>query len=94
MDASGRVDGRDHGDIVVYALSTCVWCGMAKALLEKLGAAYRFVHVDLLPDGEREKARAEMGRWNPRGSYPTLVFRNERAVLGYDEGKIRAELGR
>jgi glutaredoxin-like protein NrdH len=93
MDATGFVEGRRLGDIVVYALSTCVWCSMAKALLDRLGVAYRYIHMDLLPEGEREVARAELRRWNPRGSFPTLVFDGERAVLGYDEAKIRGELG-
>jgi glutaredoxin len=93
MEASGSVAGENRGDVVVYALSTCVWCRMAKALLERLGVAYRYVHLDLLDGEERELARAELQRWNPRSSFPTLVFDGRRAVLGYDEAKIRRELG-
>lgn len=93
MDATGFVEGRDCGNIVVYALSTCVWCSMAKTLLKRLGVAYRYIHMDLLTDEEQEAARTELQRWNPRGSYPTLVFNDARAVLGYDEARIRQELG-
>ena len=28
-------------------------------------------------------------RWNPSGSYPTLVLDDRRAIVGYDPEKIR-----
>ena len=41
-----KVDGKNVGDIFMYALSTCVWCRRTKALLNELGIAYQYVDVD------------------------------------------------
>lgn len=87
------VGGRDRGRIVVYALSTCMWCRMAKTLLSELGVAYAFVDVDTLEGADKDAAKAEIKRWNPAGSYPTIVIDDREAISGYDETEIRGKLG-
>ncbi len=88
-----EVPGRDMGDIMLYTLSTCVWCKKTKALLGELGVGYRYVDVDLLSGAEREKAMREMARWNPGGSFPTIVLHNQRCVVGYNEAALREAAG-
>ena len=87
-----RAEGRERGKIVLYALSTCMWCRMTKQLLKEQGVAYAFVDVDLLDSSEKEEARREVRRWNPSGSYPTLVIDDCTVVSGYDEAEIRQKL--
>ncbi len=87
-----RVEGEDKGKIVVYALSTCMWCRMAKKLLQELGVAYEFVDVDLLADEEKEAAKEEIRRWNPDKSYPTIVINDKDSVSGFDETEIREKV--
>jgi glutaredoxin-like protein NrdH len=86
-----HVDGRANGKIVVYALSTCMWCRMAKSLLKEIGVAYSFVDVDTLEAAEKEQAKAEIKRWNPAGSYPTIVIDDREAISGYDEMELRGK---
>ncbi len=47
-----HVDGKKNGNIMLYALSTCVWCKMTKKLLGDLGVDFSYVFVDL-PPGRR-----------------------------------------
>ncbi len=89
MGRSVHVDGKDKGQILIYALSTCVWCKKTKNLLNKLGIAYDYIDVDLLDDGERSTVRSEVDKWNPEGGFPTLVFNNSKCVIGYNEDEIR-----
>lgn len=84
-----RVEGRDRGRIMVYALSTCMWCRKAKNLLDRLGVAYSFVDVDLLDAADKEAVKAEVKRWNPSCSYPTIVIGEARCIAGFDEAEIR-----
>lgn len=86
-----HVPGRHKGKIVVYALSTCMWCRMTKALLQQIGVAYSYVDVDTLEGGEKEAAKAEIKRWNPAGSYPTIVIDDREAISGYDEAELRGK---
>lgn len=89
MEYLRHVAGKESGRIVLYALSTCVWCRMTKRLLESLGVAYSYVDVDLLDSETAAAVGREISRWNPRQSYPTLVIDERECVLGYDEQKIR-----
>ncbi|MBN2345505.1 MAG: glutaredoxin family protein [Candidatus Aminicenantes bacterium] len=89
-----RVKGKDCGKITFYGLSTCAWCRRTRHLLDNLGVAYDYVYVDLLSPAEQEKAMENVRRWNPNESFPTLVFNDSTCVLGFDEERIRAEVGK
>ena len=84
-----HVEGKNRGRIVLYALSTCVWCKKTKRFLSNYDVAYDYVDVDLLEEDEKEKAKHEITRWNPRCSFPTLVINDNTCIVGYDEGKMR-----
>lgn len=86
-----HVEGSDRGRIVIYALSTCMWCRMTKSLLKEIGVAYSFVDVDTLEGAEKEQAKTEIKRWNPAGSYPTIVIDDREAISGYDEAELRGK---
>ncbi len=83
-----HVDGKKSGNVMLYALSTCVWCKMTKRLLTELGIAYDYMFVDLLQGVEQEEAIRELKKVNPAGSFPTLVV-NGQTIAGYQEAKIR-----
>ncbi len=86
-----RVDGVDRGAILLYALSTCVWCKKTKKLLDEIGVMYQFIDVDLLPGEEKTVATEEMKTLNPRCSFPTLAINGE-CIVGFDEKRIREAL--
>ncbi len=86
-----HVPGKNRGKILLYALSTCVWCRKTKQLLDQLGVEYDFVEVDLLQGEERSKATDEVKKLNPRCSFPTLSI-NDQCIVGYDEQKVKEAL--
>jgi glutaredoxin-like protein NrdH len=86
------VEGMNKGKIVLYTLSTCMWCRMAKDLLANLGVAYSYVDVDLLDASEKEKAKEEIRKWNPKGSYPTIIINDQESMSGFDETEIREKI--
>jgi glutaredoxin len=88
--AREHVEGKDKGDVQLYALSTCVWCKMTKALLENLDIGFDYVYVDQLEGEEKEKALDEVKRWNPRCSFPSLVVNGKTCIVGYKEDEIKA----
>jgi glutaredoxin-like protein NrdH len=88
-----RVEGVDKGRIVLYTLSTCMWCRMAKNLLKDMGVGFEYIDVDTLSPEEKDAAKQEIKKWNPDGSYPTLVIRDSQAVSGFDETEIREKVG-
>ena len=45
-------EGEDQGDVRLYTLSSCVWCGKVKDLLGQLDVRYRFVDTPLLEEAD------------------------------------------
>jgi hypothetical protein len=55
--------------------------------------AFDFIYVDLIQGQEREDVLAEVRRWNPSASFPTLVVDDSQCVVGAQQEKIRQVLG-
>ncbi|MFB3924868.1 MAG: glutaredoxin family protein [Syntrophales bacterium] len=83
-----HVMGEDKGRVMLYALSTCVWCRKTKDLLKTMNVSFDYTDVDLLNAKERDEAMEEIRKWNPLCSFPSLIINNN-CVVGYDEKKIR-----
>jgi glutaredoxin-like protein NrdH len=83
------VTGTEKGQIRLYALSTCVWCKKTRKLLEKLGVSYEYIYVDLLEGNARDAVMDEIEKWNPYGSFPTIVINEKESIIGFKEDKIR-----
>jgi len=88
MEAN-HVSGNKKGDVMLYALSTCVWCKKVKHLLEELNVDFYFTDVDLLDPREKEDAKEEIKKWNSACSFPSMVIDNRLCIVGFDEKKIR-----
>jgi len=88
-----HVKGKTKGKVILYALSTCVWCNKTKKLLEALGVDFSYVYVDLLKGEEKERILNDMSHHNPVRSFPTLVINDKTCIIGYQEKKILEVLG-
>jgi glutaredoxin-like protein NrdH len=88
-----HVKGKNKGKILLYALSTCMWCKKTKELLSKLGVEYSYIFVDILEEKEKNKAIKEVEKWNPKCSFPTLVINDKICIVGYQEDDIKEALG-
>ena len=87
-----HVKGENKGDVILYALSTCIWCKKTKMLLDKIGCSYRYVYVDLLNENDKESAKKMIRKWNPRISFPTLIINKKKCIIGYKEDEIKEAL--
>jgi glutaredoxin-like protein NrdH len=83
-----HVAGKNRGSIILYALSTCLWCRKTKQLLDQLGVVYNYIDVDLLEGEEKAKATEDVKNLNPRCSFPTLAVDGQ-CIVGFDEQKIK-----
>ena len=76
----------------LYALSTCGWCKRAKRFFDENKIEAEVTDVDQLEGEAKEEARAEVAKYNPRRSYPTVIV-DEDVVVGYDEERLKELLG-
>ena len=84
-----HVAGKNRGTVMLYALSTCGWCARTKDLLKELGVEFDFAYVDLLEGKEQDDAMDQVEKWNPSGSFPTLVINEKKSIVGFKEQEIR-----
>jgi glutaredoxin-like protein NrdH len=77
-------------DIMLYGLSTCMWCEKTKELLDELGVNYSHLTVDLLDGADQEEAYEEVSKYNPDQSFPTIVINDgEKVIVGFSEEELR-----
>lgn len=87
-----HTDGEDRGKIMLFALSTCMWCRKTKQLMQDLGVAYDWIDVDLLDKPEQQRVAEEVKRQNPDNTFPVIVINDDKCIVGYDPDRLQAEL--
>jgi glutaredoxin-like protein NrdH len=92
-DKENHVSGIDRGKVMMYGLSTCVWCKKTKQLLTDLGVDFDYMYVDRLDGEEEDRVVQELRRFNPSVSFPTTIINGEKAIVGFKEKEIRQALG-
>lgn len=89
-----HVPGEDRGEIMLYTLSTCVWCKKMKGWLDKKGYAYSYVDVDRETGSEKKAVMKEVERWNPLCSFPTVVVDQKECFVGFKPDKLQELIGK
>ncbi len=79
--------------VKLYALSTCGWCKKTRSFLDSHYVQYEYEYVDLLTGAEKDRVMAEVKRWNPSLSFPTVVVDDAKVVVGFREDLLREVLG-
>lgn len=79
----------DKNEVVLYTLTTCIWCKRTKQLLSELNIKYDYIDVDLLTGEERQNAMKEIETFNPQGGFPTIVINKTKTVIGYKPEEIK-----
>ncbi len=90
----GHITGaHDEHQVILYALSTCIWCRKTRRLLEDEQVTFDYIYVDLTHGEEREALKEVIRKWNSSISFPTLVIDDEECIVGYKPDKIKETLG-
>jgi len=75
--------------VMLFALSTCIWCKKTRSLLDNLGIPYEYIYVDLLSSQEENQVMKEIDKYNPGRSYPTIVIDGNKVIVGFKEDQIK-----
>lgn len=91
-----EVDGANNAEekVLIFTLSTCMWCKKCKRFLNEKGIKYRYIDVDKI-DYKDKSILLDYLRENYQGriSYPFMVCESGH-VVGYDPNKYADLLGR
>jgi glutaredoxin-like protein NrdH len=88
-----KVQGRktEH-KVVIYALSTCVWCKMTKQYLKDNNIAYEFIDVDMTDPEEKEQVHQQILNKGGNLSYPTIIVDDKKVITGFRKDLLKEAL--
>lgn len=78
--------------VVLYSLSTCPYCRMAKRFLDDCGIDFDVTEVDQLGDEAKSETVADVRRLSGGASFPVIVVGDE-VVVGFDKARLSKLLG-
>jgi len=79
--------------VLLYALSTCAWCKLAKKYLNENKIEYEYVDVDLCSQRDRETIRNDIVKRGGEPSYPTIIIDDKIVITGFRKDKLNEALG-
>ena len=89
-----KVQGKQtNHKVVLYALSTCVWCKMTKQFLKDNGIEYDYIDVDLCQEEDKQKIRQEIQSKGGPLSYPTTIVDDNFLITGFRKDLLKEALG-
>jgi glutaredoxin-like protein NrdH len=78
--------------VVIYALSTCVWCKMTKQFLKDNEVEYEYIDVDLSEQKEKEQIRQHIIEKGGGLSYPTILVDDTILITGFRKDLLKEHL--
>jgi len=83
------VDGeKDQREIIIFTLSTCMWCKKCKRWLNERNIKYRYIDMDQIQYSQKSEILGYLQRnYQQRISYPYMVCDKRDIVVGYNPDK-------
>jgi len=79
---------KDKREIIVFTLSTCMWCKKCKRFLNDRNIKYRYIDMDQIPYPQKSEILDYLREnYNERISYPYMVCDKDDVVVGYNPEK-------
>lgn len=78
--------------VVMYAISTCIWCRKAKMFLANNNVEYEYIDIDRSSQKDREAIRADILRRGGRLLYPTIIVDDKVLLTNPTETVLREVL--
>jgi glutaredoxin len=88
-----RVPGsKKNHKVLMYAISTCIWCRRTKQFLKDNSVEYEYVDVDLADKDDYDKIRKEIVERGGYLSFPVIIIDDNKLINGYKVDDIKEAL--
>jgi glutaredoxin-like protein NrdH len=88
-----KVQGKQNKHkVVLYALSTCVWCKMTKQFLKDNQIEFEYIDVDLCQEDDKQKIRENIQSKGGPLSYPTTIVDDKVLITGFRKDLLKEAL--
>ena len=89
-----KVPGKQNKHkVVLYALSTCVWCKMTTQFLKDSDVEFEYIDVDLCEEDDKQKIREHIQSKGGSLSYPTTIVDDKTVITGFRKDQLKETLG-
>ena len=89
-----KVPGKYKGHkVLIYAISTCIWCKRAKKFLRDQDIEYKYVDIDQCNVEDRSKIKNDILARGGQLVYPTIIIDDKILINNFRIDKIRNALG-
>jgi glutaredoxin-like protein NrdH len=78
--------------VILYALSTCVWCKMTKDFLKENNVEFEYIDVDLCEEEEKQRIRQLIQNKGGSLSYPTTIVDDNVVITGFRKDQLKEAL--
>lgn len=78
--------------VLMYALSTCIWCKRAKRFLSNHRIEYEYIDVDLISQEDREHIERDIIDRGGHLLFPTIIVDNKKLLINPREQELRQVL--
>ena len=89
-----KVQGKQNKHkVILYALSTCVWCKMTKQFLKDNEVEFEYIDVDLCEEEDKQEIRQHIQSKGGPLSYPTTIVDDNVLITGFRKDLLKEALG-
>ena len=74
--------------VLLYTLSTCGWCKLAKKFCRDNDIEFEYIDIDLCSQEDREKVRQDVLRRGGRITYPTVIIDDDILISGFHKDRM------
>ena len=79
--------------VLIYAISTCIWCKRAKKFFRDQDIEYKYVDIDQCNVEDRSKIKKAILARGGQLVYPTIIIDDKILINNFRIVKIRDALG-
>jgi glutaredoxin len=89
-----KVPGKNNKHkVLIYALSTCIWCKRTKQLMNDNGIEYEYIDIDTCTEKQKEEIRKDIVKRGGYIGFPCTIIDDKTVVNGFREDQIKEALG-
>jgi glutaredoxin len=89
-----RVAGKNNKHkVLIYALSTCIWCKKTKQLMNDNSVEYEYIDIDLCTEKEKAEIRKDIVKRGGTIGFPCTIIDDKTVINGFREDQIKEALG-
>ena len=74
--------------VLLYTLSTCMWCNYAKRLLRKHSVEHEYIDVDYTSEKEKKEIQEDINSRGVSLRFPVVIIDDNIVISGFKKDKI------